>query len=60
MVFVPEAMLTELKGKLPKYPEFQATLSLGQQLDLLLNRGDLRYSMFNIWYLLFSAYIAIK
>ena len=41
MVLVPEAMLTELKGKLPKSPEFQATLGLGQQLDLLPDRDDL-------------------
>lgn len=33
MVLVPEAMLLELKGKLPKSPDFQATIGLGQQLD---------------------------
>lgn len=29
MVLVPETMLIELKGKLPKSPEFQSTLGLG-------------------------------
>lgn len=33
MVLVPESMLLELKGKLPKSPEFQAAIGLGQQLD---------------------------
>lgn len=33
MVLVPETMLIELKGKLPKSPEFQSTLGLGYDLD---------------------------
>lgn len=41
MVLVPEAMLLELKGKLPKSPDFQATIGLGQQLDQIQNREDL-------------------
>ena len=50
MVLVPEAMLTELKGKLPKSPEFQATLGLGQQLDLLPDRDDLTPEERGAWY----------
>lgn len=41
MVLVPEAMLLELKGKLPKSPEFQATIGLGHQLDQIQGREDL-------------------
>lgn len=41
MVLVPEAMLLELKGKLPKSPEFQATIGLGHQLDHIQGREDL-------------------
>lgn len=41
MVLVPETMLLELKGKLPKSPEFQATIGLGQQLDQIETRTDL-------------------
>lgn len=41
MVLVPETMLLELKGKLPKSPDFQATIGLGQQLDQIQNREDL-------------------
>lgn len=40
MVLVPETMLLELKGKLPKSPEFQATIGLGQQLDQIETRTD--------------------
>lgn len=42
MVLVPEAMLLELKGKLPKSPEFQAVVGLGQQLDQIQGREDLK------------------
>lgn len=41
MVLVPEAMLLELKGKLPKSPEFQATIGLGHQSDHIQGREDL-------------------
>lgn len=41
MVLVSETMLLELKGKLPKSPDFQATIGLGQQLDQIQNREDL-------------------
>lgn len=41
MVLVPEAMLLELKGKLPKSPAFQAVVGLGQQLDQIQGREDL-------------------
>lgn len=41
MVLVPEAMLLELKDKLPKSPEFQATIGLGHQLDHIQGREDL-------------------
>lgn len=41
MVLVPEAMLLELKGKLLKSPEFQATIGLGHQLDHIQGREDL-------------------
>lgn len=40
MVLVPEAMLLELKRKLPKYPEFQATIALGHKLDQMQGRED--------------------
>lgn len=40
MVLVPEAMLLELKGKLPKSPEFQATIALGHKLDQMQGRED--------------------
>lgn len=43
MVLVPEAMLLELKGKLPKSPEFQATIGLGHQLDQIQGRDDLNH-----------------
>lgn len=42
MVLVPEAMLLELKGKLPKSPAFQAVVGLGQQLDQIQGREDLK------------------
>lgn len=39
MVLVSETMLLELKGKLPKSPDFQATIGLDRQLDQIhLNR----------------------
>lgn len=38
MVLVPEAMLLELKGKLPKSPAFQTVVGLGQQLDQIQGR----------------------
>lgn len=38
MVLVPEAMLLELKGKLPKSPEFPGTIGLGHQLDQIQGR----------------------
>lgn len=41
MVLVPESMLLELKGKLPKPPEFSAAIGLGQQLDQIESRTDL-------------------
>lgn len=41
MVLVPETMLIELKGKLPKSPEFQSTLGLGYDLDKIQTREDL-------------------
>ena len=41
MVLVPESLLLELKGKLPKSPEFQATLGLGYELDRIQDREDL-------------------
>ena len=41
MVLVPESLLMELKGKLPKSPEFQATLGLGHELDHIQDREDL-------------------
>lgn len=41
MVLVPESMLLELKGKLPKSPEFQAAIGLGHQLDQIETRADL-------------------
>lgn len=41
MVLVSETMLLELKGKLPKSPEFQATIGLGHQLDQIQGREDL-------------------
>ena len=41
MVLVPEVLLNELKGKLPKPPEFQSTLSIGQELDQITRREDL-------------------
>ena len=33
MVLVPEVVLNELKGKLPKPPEFQSTIGLRSDLD---------------------------
>ena len=41
MMLVPEAMLLEFKGKLPKSPEFQATIWLGHQLDHIQDRENL-------------------
>ena len=41
MVLIPESLLMELKGKLPKSPEFQATLGLGHELDRIQDREDL-------------------
>ena len=41
MVLIPESLLMELKGKLPKSPEFQATLGLGHELDHIQDRADL-------------------
>ena len=41
MVLVPESLLMELKGKLPKSPECQATLGLGYELDRIQDREDL-------------------
>ena len=41
MVLVPESLLMELKGKLPKSPEFQATLGLEYELDHIRDREDL-------------------
>ena len=41
MVLIPESLLMELKGKLPKSPEFQATLGLGHELDHIQDREDL-------------------
>ena len=41
MVLVPESLLMELKGKLPKSPEFQATMGLGYELDHIQDREDL-------------------
>ena len=41
MVLVPETMLNELKGKLPKSPEFQSTIGLRSDLDLIEHRDDL-------------------
>ena len=41
MVLVPEAMLNELKGKLPKPPEFTSTIGLRSDLDEIEHRDDL-------------------
>ena len=41
MILVPEFLLIELKGKLPKSPDFQATLGLGYELDHIQDREDL-------------------
>jgi hypothetical protein len=41
MVFVPEVVLNELKGKLPKPPEFQSTIGLRSNLDDIEDREDL-------------------
>ena len=41
MVLVPETMLNELKGKLPKSPEFQSTVGLRSELDGIEHRDDL-------------------
>ena len=41
MVLVPEVMLNELKGKLPKPPEFQSTIGLRSDLDAIEHRDDL-------------------
>ena len=41
MVLVPEVMLNELKGKLPKPPEFQSTIGLRSDLDQIQHREDL-------------------
>ena len=41
MVLVPESLLLELKGKLPKSPDFQAALDLGYELDHIQDSEDL-------------------
>ena len=41
MVLVPEVMLNELKGKLPKSPEFQSVIGLRSDLDKIEHRDDL-------------------
>ena len=41
MVLVPEVVLNELKGKLPKPPEFQSTIGLRSELDNIEHRDDL-------------------
>jgi hypothetical protein len=41
MVLVPEVVLNELKGKLPKPPEFQSTIGLRSDLDDIQHREDL-------------------
>jgi hypothetical protein len=41
MILVPEAMLNELKGKLPKPPEFLSTVGLRSELDDIEHRDDL-------------------
>ena len=41
MVLVPEVVLNELKGKLPKPPEFQSTIGLRSDLDNIEHREDL-------------------
>lgn len=41
ILLLPEAMLFELKEKLPKSPEFQATIWLGHQLDHIQDRENL-------------------
>jgi hypothetical protein len=41
MVLVPEVVLNELKGKLPKPPEFQSTIGLRSDLDDIEHRDDL-------------------
>jgi hypothetical protein len=41
MVLVPEVVLNELKGKLPKPPEFQSTIGLQSDLDDIVYRDDL-------------------
>jgi hypothetical protein len=41
MVLVPEIVLNELKGKLPKPPEFQSTIGLRSDLDDIEHREDL-------------------
>ena len=41
MVLVPEALLMELKGKLHKSPDFQATLGFGYESDHIQDREDL-------------------
>jgi hypothetical protein len=40
MVLVPEVVLNELKGKLPKPPEFQPTIGLRSDLDDIECRDD--------------------
>jgi SOS-response transcriptional repressor LexA len=40
MVLVPEVVLNELKGKLPKPPEFQSTIGLRSGLDDIEHRED--------------------
>jgi hypothetical protein len=41
MVLVPEVVLNELKGKLPKPPEFLSTIELRSDLDDIEHRDDL-------------------
>jgi hypothetical protein len=41
MVLVPEVVLNELKGKLPKPPEFQSTIGLRSDLDDIKHPEDL-------------------
>jgi hypothetical protein len=41
MILVPEVVLNELKGKLPKPPEFQSTVGLQSDLDNIEHQEDL-------------------
>jgi hypothetical protein len=41
MVLIPEVVLNELKGKLPKPPEFQSIIGLRSDLDDIEHREDL-------------------